>query len=95
MLRSKCGDIMGYKNLSIIQFIVIFFAAFAFFDYFYVLASLSDGFFIADMLFNTSDGLIGSIFAEMPLMWSLFHFMGYCMIIVGILQFMKASSVNA
>lgn len=86
---------MGYKNLTIIQFIFIFLAAFVVFDYAYITASATDGLFIYNMLFDYNDGLIGSILSDMKIIWTFFHFVGYCMIIVGLIQFLKASSVNA
>ncbi len=81
---------MGYKSLSLIQFVFIFLCAFSLFDYGYAQTSgEADGLVFNKLLFDVDDGVIGPIFDGIDF-WGIFQFWAYCFFIVAICQLLKA-----
>lgn len=85
---------MGYKTLSLIQFIFIFFCALSLLDYGYVTTSgEADGLVFNKAFFDTTDGIIGPIFEDFDF-WGMVQFWAYCFFIVAICQLLKAMQSN-
>lgn len=83
---------MSYKTLSIIQVIFILLTALSLFDTGVVVAG-GDGILVNELLFDT-DGLIGGIMQDFTDFWSATHLWAYCFMIVGIIQLIKALTVD-
>ncbi|MHA1910267.1 MAG: hypothetical protein ACTSYA_01110 [Candidatus Kariarchaeaceae archaeon] len=73
---------MSYKLLSFIQSIFITICGVSVLDW--GLAFETEDFGFNEMLFDNSDSV----------WWSIYVFWGYCFIVVGILQFLKALSAE-
>ncbi|MHA1942121.1 MAG: hypothetical protein ACXACP_10385 [Candidatus Hodarchaeales archaeon] len=81
---------MGYKSLSLIQFIFIFLCAFSLLDFGYVQTSGEvDGLVFNKLLFDTNDGIIGPLFDGIDF-WGIIQFWAFCFFIVAICQLLKA-----
>jgi hypothetical protein len=90
---------MGYKTLSIIQFVFIALAAISVFDYGYIMTvdplglQDNDGILFNKIMFDKDDGIIGPIFKDIDF-WGVIQFWAYCFFIVAICQLIKALTVK-
>ena len=82
---------MGYKSLSIIQFVFIALCAFSVLDLAVQTANPLD--FADGLVFNqfmfTTEGIVGDIFKNHDF-WGMMQFWAYCFFAVAICQLLKA-----
>ena len=91
---------MGYKSLTIIQTIFIILLGFSILDYGVLFIQTTEDPFGDNqgLVFNYQlfypDGIIGGIFEDLDELWNINAFWGYLLLVIAILQLLKAKSAN-